>query len=116
LLDAPCSATGIIRRHPDIKLLRRDSDIVKLAATQLKLLAKAWSLLKQNGELVYSTCSILPTENEQVIDTFSRQCESVCVLPIQAGWGENTSMGRQLLPGINSTDGFFFARLKKQSR
>jgi len=113
LLDAPCSATGIIRRHPDIKLLRRDTDIVKLAATQLELLAKAWSLLKENGELVYSTCSILPTENELVLSAFRKVCSSADTLPIDATWGEETGVGRQLLPTVDSTDGFFYARLRK---
>ena len=123
LLDAPCSASGIIRRHPDIKLLRRDEDIDKLALTQLELLVKAWSLLKEDGELVYSTCSILPTENEQVIDAFLKMEASARPINIEANWGQVAGNGRQLLPSSHdkssnksaSTDGFFFAKLKKIS-
>ena len=116
LLDAPCSATGIIRRHPDIKLLRRDTDIDKLATTQLKLLAKAFGLLKENGELVYSTCSILPVENDHIISAFKKQNEAAVGLSINADWGQETINGRQLLPSVGATDGFFYERLKKQSR
>ncbi|MFT7688302.1 MAG: 16S rRNA (cytosine967-C5)-methyltransferase [Candidatus Azotimanducaceae bacterium] len=123
LLDAPCSASGIIRRHPDIKLLRRDEDIDKLALTQLELLVKAWSLLKEDGELVYSTCSILPTENEHVIDAFLKVEASAQAVTIDASWGEMAGTGRQLLPSNDdessntstSTDGFFFAKLLKKS-
>lgn len=119
LLDAPCSATGIIRRHPDIKLLRRDEDIDKLALTQLELLVKAWSLLKEDGELVYSTCSILPTENEEVINAFLASENTARSVTIDVSWGQIAGTGRQLLPSIGSlstnTDGFFFARLKKTS-
>jgi len=127
LLDAPCSASGIIRRHPDIKLLRRDEDIDKLALAQLELLVKAWSLLKEDGELVYSTCSILPTENEQVIDTFLRMEASARPINIDVKWGQTAGTGRQLLPtshskskkeatnSATSTDGFFFAKLMKKS-
>lgn len=116
LLDAPCSATGIIRRHPDIKLLRRDADIDKLAATQLALLEKAWVLLKDNGELVYSTCSILPTENDDVIGTFVEANATARVSLIDVDWGHATSFGRQLLPGKQGCDGFFYSRLKKQNK
>jgi 16S rRNA (cytosine967-C5)-methyltransferase len=131
LLDAPCSASGIIRRHPDIKLLRRDEDIDKLALTQLELLVKAWSLLKEDGELVYSTCSILPTENEEVIDTFLQMEDSARAISIDVKWGQIDGTGRQLLPtshsksnsksktdstnSATSTDGFFFAKLMKKS-
>jgi len=121
LLDAPCSATGIIRRHPDIKLLRRDEDIDKLASAQLELLAKAWSLLEEEGELVYTTCSILPTENENVISAFLATDASAQSIPIETSWGQAAGNGRQLLPNLSddapdnnlSTDGFFFAKLKK---
>ena len=113
LLDVPCSATGIIRRHPDIKLLRLDEDIDKLSTTQDNLLAKAWSLLSENGELVYSTCSILPEENEQVVHRFLSKHKDAERYPIEAKFGIPTASGRQLLPDSHAPDGFFFARLKK---
>jgi 16S rRNA (cytosine967-C5)-methyltransferase len=115
LLDAPCSASGIIRRHPDIKLLRRDTDIAKLAETQLELLAKAWSLLKEEGELIYSTCSILPDENEMVVATFCSENPAAKTLSIDAQWGVASAHGRYLLPVTGSSDGFFYAKLKKQT-
>jgi len=119
LLDAPCSATGIIRRHPDIKLLRRDEDIDRLALTQLELLVKAWSLLKEDGELVYSTCSILPTENEEVINAFLASESTALPQTINVSWGQAAGTGRLLLPSNSNlsanTDGFYFARLKKTS-
>lgn len=115
LLDGPCSASGIIRRHPDIKLLRRDTDIAKLAATQLKLLAKAWSLLRKEGELIYSTCSILPDENEMVIAAFCSENPDAKTIAIDTQWGLASPHGRYLLPAPGSTDGFFYAKLKKQS-
>src|SRR5690606_33526900 len=73
LLDAPCSGTGVIRRHPDIKLLRRADDIDAFAATQLALLARCAELLREGGRLVYATCSVLPAENAQVVDRFLRR-------------------------------------------
>jgi len=113
LLDVPCSATGIIRRHPDIKLLRLDSDIDKLAATQKELLAKAWSLLCTNGELLYSTCSILPNENQGIVEQFVQDHNDARVLPINSDAGISTPEGLQLLPTTGGSDGFFFSRLKK---
>lgn len=114
LLDVPCSATGIIRRHPDIKLLRRDSDIDKLAATQTKLLAVAWDLLKVGGKLLYSTCSILPEENEEIVSAFCANHIDAVVDELGVNWGMRTTTGRQLLPTAKSHDGFFYARLIKK--
>lgn len=122
LLDVPCSATGILRRHPDIKLLRLDSDIDKLVATQEELLAKAWSLLSENGELLYSTCSILPTENAEVIQRFVEHQPEATLLPIESLLPESVKKtakifpgGLQLFPTNGGTDGFFFSRLMKSS-
>lgn len=112
LLDAPCSATGIIRRHPDILFHRDPDDIKRLAVRQLALLEHAWTLLKPGGVLVYCTCSILPQENEQVIAAFldNHQRKGVeCLTP--AEWGHSSPYGITLLPG--ATDGFFYARLVK---
>ncbi len=117
LLDVPCSAIGIIRRHPDIKLLRLETDIAKLVATQEELLAKAWSLLKANGELVYSTCSILPSENREVVGAFLETHSDAELIPIEFESDQQSAIpypeGLQLLPTNQGTDGFFFSRLKK---
>lgn len=113
LCDAPCSATGVIRRHPDIKLLRRASDIAALQQTQLKLLNALWPLLNSGGLLLYTTCSILPAENDAVIAAFCEQHTNAKLIPINTDWGIATEHGRQLLPG--KTDGFFYAKLAKIS-
>ncbi len=113
LLDAPCSATGIIRRHPDIKLLRRNTDIAKLAEVQYELVDASWGLLKPGGEILYSTCSILPEENEEVIGRFVSQHQEARVLSVEASGGVTLDMGYQLLPSTGSHDGFYYARLQK---
>lgn len=113
LLDAPCSATGVIRRHPDVKLLRSPADIAKLAALQLALLKALWPLLKEGGMLLYATCSVLPGENDQVVEEFLRGTPGVELEPVPTGAGIATSAGRQLLPQPEGHDGFYFARLKK---
>lgn len=114
LLDVPCSATGVIRRHPDIKLLRRPDDISALAGLQQRILQSAWSLLKPGGVLVYATCSLLPRENEKQIGDFLSKHMDAAELPIDAAWGHARSHGRQILPGEGSMDGFYYARIKKQ--
>ncbi|HAK50613.1 MAG TPA: 16S rRNA (cytosine(967)-C(5))-methyltransferase [Gammaproteobacteria bacterium] len=113
LLDVPCSATGIIRRHPDIKLLRDGDDIENLTATQSKLLSAAWALLEANGELVYSTCSVLLAENERIVSNFANGRDDIAVLPIDVNQGNKLEYGRQLFPQSNGHDGFYIARLKK---
>ncbi len=115
LLDAPCSATGVIRRHPDIKLLRRKDDIGKLAAQQLHLLTALWPTLNPGGRLIYATCSILPQENETVIDQFLSQTKDAISCAINTAWGEPTGFGRQLLPQPGGHDGFYYAHLEKKS-
>ena len=111
LLDAPCSATGVIRRHPDIKVLRRKSDIDELQKLQSKMLDALWKKLKPEGILLYATCSILPQENERQIKTFLENHNDVEVLAIDGAQGN----GRQVFPGENAMDGFYFAKLKKKS-
>ena len=120
LLDAPCSASGVIRRHPDIKLLRRESDIAELARLQSALLAALWPLLKPNGRLLYVTCSVLAAENDAVVARF---------LDSTADARENDMLpnnnirdvmrardrGYQVLPGTAGLDGFYFACLEKVS-
>jgi 16S rRNA (cytosine967-C5)-methyltransferase len=120
LVDAPCSATGVIRRHPDIKLLRRPEDIAAFAANQRRILATAFELLRPGGRLVYCTCSVLPEENEQVVAALLR--EQPAAEP--GGWPAGMSVppgllersiGWQLLPGGDAgTDGFYYASLHKR--
>lgn len=113
LLDVPCSATGVIRRHPDIKLLRRESDIVPLADIQLGLLSALWQTLKPGGRLVYATCSVFPQENHRIIGRFCKQTDDAVLLEPDVLWGRDTESGRQLLPAPQSHDGFFYAVLEK---
>jgi len=115
LLDAPCSATGVIRRHPDIKFLRRATDIQDLAATQLQLLQTLWSVLKPSGLLVYATCSVLPQENFQVLAKFLATHADAKEKIITADWGIPVAIGRQILPGENNMDGFYYGCLEKAS-
>ena len=115
LLDAPCSATGVIRRHPDIKLLRQESDINNLAQVQLKLLSALWPTLKLGGKLLYATCSIFPQENSRIIERFLKQEPSAELLTIEAKWGVDTGFGRQLFPQTDGHDGFFYACLTKSA-
>ena len=109
LLDAPCSATGVIRRHPDIKVLRRKADISELQQLQSKMLDGLWKKLKVGGVLLYATCSILPQENERQIQAFMDRHKQAKVLPIVGAQG----LGRQVFPAENSMDGFYFARIIK---
>ena len=111
LLDAPCSATGVIRRHPDIKWLRKRPDIGKLADTQLRLLQIAFSLLKPGGTLLYATCSILPQENSRVINQFLKHQPKATESHIDAAWGVAAESGRQLFPTRQGHDGFYYARI-----
>ncbi len=130
LLDAPCAAIGVIRRHPDIKLLRRKEDIEQLAEVQLGLLKTLWSVLKPGGRLVYATCSIMPMENAAVIDAFiqaqSDAQHDVQVYSLQnSRWGVASGQGRQLFPQLTKEldsgteqghDGFYYAVLEKKAK
>ena len=109
LLDVPCSATGVIRRHPDIKLLRRAEDIAVLVRLQMQLLRAMWPLLSSGGMLLYCTCSVLADENSDQIGRFLEAQKDAAELPIAAGWGHECLHGRQILPGENEMDGFYFA-------
>jgi 16S rRNA (cytosine967-C5)-methyltransferase len=113
LLDVPCSSTGVIRRHPDIKLLRKDEDIAKLAARQLRLLTNLWPLLEKGGILLYSTCSLFAEENWHVVSRFLQQTANAIDKPLVVDWGEAVDVGRQLLPEPDGHDGFYYARLQK---
>jgi 16S rRNA (cytosine967-C5)-methyltransferase len=111
LLDAPCSGTGVIRRHPDIKLLRTPADIAQLAELQQQLLAALWPLLAPGGLLLYATCSIMPDENTRTIEHFLATCPDARERPIDATWGIAQPAGRQLLP--DQHDGFYYALIEK---
>ncbi len=113
LLDAPCSALGAMRRHPDIRLLRRGTDIKALTELQLDLLWALWPLLKRGGRLLYATCSVLKQENEQRVAKFLAETDNATEVPINADWGVATSCGRQILPGQHQADGFYYALLRK---
>ncbi len=117
LLDAPCSGTGVIRRHPDIKLLRRASDIAGFAARQSALLRSCWPLLRRGGRLLYATCSLLPAENAAVVSAFLAATPAAGVLPVPEPWRDlplhSCEPGWQLLPGA-AGDGFYYACLQKE--
>lgn len=115
LLDAPCSGTGVIRRHPDIKLHRQPDDLAALVETQRALLEGLWPTLAPGGRLLYVTCSVLPAENEQVLAAFNAAHADCTAVPIAAGWGRATVHGRQILTGEHEMDGFFFGLLQKHA-
>ena len=113
LLDAPCSATGVIRRHPDIKLTRQPDDIAALAALQGELLDAMWPTLDVGGILLYATCSTLPTENTEVIEAFLARTPGARELDIAGDFGLKQPHGRQLLAQEGGHDGFYYAKLIK---
>ncbi|TXI51530.1 MAG: 16S rRNA (cytosine(967)-C(5))-methyltransferase RsmB [Lysobacter sp.] len=113
LIDAPCSATGIVRRQPDILLHRRPSDLDALVATQARLLDALWPTLAPGGVLLYATCSILREENAGQIDAFLARTPDAVVEPLPETFGRVDGPGRQRLPGDDGMDGFFYARLRK---
>lgn len=115
LLDAPCSATGVIRRHPDIKRLRREADIAALARQQDRLLDALWPLLAPGGRMLYMTCSILREENDARIDAFFQRRAGIREVPIRAEWGHPLPHGRQILPGEEGMDGFYYCLLARAS-
>lgn len=115
LLDAPCSASGVIRRHPDIKRLRRPADIGILAERQAALLDAAWTALAPGGMLLYATCSIIHQENDAQIEAFLARQPDARERRIDADWGRRLPFGRQILPGEDGMDGFFYACMDKHS-
>jgi 16S rRNA (cytosine967-C5)-methyltransferase len=119
LVDAPCSSTGVIRRHPDIKLLRRATDIPSFVAVQEQILRSALSMLASGGRLVYCTCSVLPAENEEVVERLlgSEPSVRVAAMPPAADLApgaRDRRIGIQLIPGSRAgSDGFYYACLEK---
>lgn len=113
LIDAPCSATGIVRRQPDILLHRRPSDLDALVATQARLLDALWLTLAPGGVLLYATCSILREENAAQIEAFVARTSDAIAEPLPENFGRVEGPGRQRLPGEDGMDGFFYARLRK---
>jgi 16S rRNA (cytosine967-C5)-methyltransferase len=116
LIDAPCSATGIVRRQPDVLLHRRASDIDALAATQARMLDALWPLLAPGGTLLYATCSILREENERQVEAFLARTPDARSEPLGDAYGHAAGSGRQRLPGEDGMDGFFYARLRKAAQ
>jgi 16S rRNA (cytosine967-C5)-methyltransferase len=114
LVDAPCSALGVIRRHPDIKILRRETDIAELQAIQQQILVAAWELLVPGGILLYATCSILKQENELQIEHFLNGHADAEEVIIDADWGIKRTFGRQIITGDHGMDGFYYAKLAKR--
>jgi 16S rRNA (cytosine967-C5)-methyltransferase len=119
LLDAPCSALGVIRRHPDIRLRKSPSEIDKLPQLQGRLLAAAFGLLARGGRLVYATCTLTRSENRDVIGAFLKGAPDAVSVPSDAwpgwpGFGEPDEFGRQILPGEAGADGFYYAALTKR--
>lgn len=110
LLDAPCSATGVIRRHPDIKWLRKSDDIEALAKLQADIFKKMWSLLKPGGTLLYATCSILPQENALQVEQFIAEQQDATLIELPEYQGK---IGWQILPNESGMDGFYYAKLQK---
>ncbi|WP_068828794.1 16S rRNA (cytosine(967)-C(5))-methyltransferase RsmB [Pseudomonas sp. BMS12] len=113
LLDAPCSASGVIRRHPDIKLTRQADDIAALAQLQGELLDALWPTLEVGGVLLYATCSVLPQENSDNIAAFLARTPGARELDIAGPFGLKQAHGRQLLPQVDGHDGFYYAKLIK---
>ncbi len=113
LLDAPCSASGVIRRHPDIKYLRAAEQIPAFVENQQLMLTSLWPVLKPGGKLVYCTCSVLQEEGDDQIASFLNKYDDAISEPIHADWGSKSRHGRYTLPGQDETDGFYYSVILK---
>ncbi len=113
VVDAPCSATGVIRRHPDIKVLRRSEDIKGFAAQQLDILNGVWPLLVPGGELLYVTCSVLREENSDVVAAFLTSRDDASEVPLSLPGALPCTHGQQILPQVSAGDGLYFAKLAR---
>ena len=122
LLDVPCTATGVIRRNPDIKINRKPADIEDLVTIQRAILNRVWETLKPGGFMLYATCSLMPEENEQQIQYFLANQEDASEVPLNSlapsfatEWGIPVSNGRQLFPTSEGHDGFYYCLLRKKA-
>ncbi|WP_041070037.1 16S rRNA (cytosine(967)-C(5))-methyltransferase RsmB [Thiolapillus brandeum] len=115
LADVPCTATGVIRRHPDIRLLRRPADVQNLQLRQQQILDALWSLLQPGGKMLYATCSLLPQENDEQVERFLLKQPDASAVMLPPGRGMMTTHGLQLLPDTLETDGFYYALLEKRA-
>jgi 16S rRNA (cytosine967-C5)-methyltransferase len=115
LLDVPCSATGVMRRNPDVKVIRRKSDIHQFAALQSELLHSVWTLLKPGGQLLYATCSLLPQENDAIVGAFLKADTSGRILPLPQTFGETMAYGQQIIPSTSGGDGLYYSLLGKHT-
>ncbi len=113
LVDAPCSSTGVLRRHPEIRWLRRESDLAEYAAVQARLLARLWPLLRPGGMLVYITCSLFRSENAAQALAFLQDTPDARVCEPPRAGGEPAAPGRQILPGDSGMDGFYMVRFRR---
>jgi 16S rRNA (cytosine967-C5)-methyltransferase len=114
LLDAPCSASGVVRRHPDVKLRRTPQEVATAAGLQAKLLGALWPLLAPGGKLLYVTCSVFQRENAAQIAAFLAGHPDAAALPLTVEWGVAAGAGRQVLTGEGGMDGFYYACLEKR--
>jgi 16S rRNA (cytosine967-C5)-methyltransferase len=114
LLDAPCSASGVVRRHPDIKCLRRPGDLAAWSARQSELLQSVWRVLAPGGILLYVTCSVFRAENQSTLACFLEHHPDAAAEQLTVSWGRDAGPGRQILPGETGMDGFYYACLKRQ--
>jgi len=113
LLDAPCTTTGVIRRHPEIKWIRTPEQVEESVKAQAGLLQSLWPLLKPGGILVYATCSVLRVENSEQTSHFIENHPDAEPLPLETGYGRRAGHGCQILPGEFNMDGFYYARFRK---
>lgn len=113
LVDAPCSGLGVLRRHPDIKSLRRASDLDALAEKQTAMLDALWAVLKPGGRLLYATCSIARQENERQVANFLARTADAVEVAVELPVGRAVSVGWQILPGEMACDGFYYALLHR---
>jgi 16S rRNA (cytosine967-C5)-methyltransferase len=119
LLDVPCSALGVIRRHPDIRLRRSPQELARMPALQTRLLDAAFGMLARGGRLVYATCTLTRRENGGLVRAFLDRTAAAAAVPVEEweGWpafGQSDPLGRQILPGEASADGFYYAALTKR--
>lgn len=113
LLDVPCSATGVMRRNPDVKVIRLKTDIAQFAELQNALLSSAWHKVRPNGKLLYVTCSLLPAENEDLVSNFLALTKNARAIPLPESIGIEKKVGRQALPSLTGGDGLYYCMLQK---